>query len=345
MSNTSSRFTEDENFANSPGDPLPPTFPSPPKREDSTHVERELEHETGTVFYTLVATIKKPFFTHSYAGPTSCQMHLPLSSLRPLESQAPVLRVISSSHRISSSGVSDDTRDTPAYHHLGPAGNSDLSINVDVSIPKYAVVTRPLEIGVRFSHDIVDLAAEILPPLVLHAVNVEVISQTLARVPNGLRRGPHAKWEQKILCCSLDVTEIPVLQRSGTTSDTRYHQWDVTSLMPTLSRFTFDVPSFKTSNLAHSYTLTLSGELRVADETIRFDVKEPVVVLPRHSRGDIPRSSSALVIAQSETSIGVDNDAPPPYQEHERPNGAPRLSDTGDEARLPTYTNTLDTKG
>ncbi|KAL8736506.1 MAG: hypothetical protein Q9166_000298 [cf. Caloplaca sp. 2 TL-2023] len=345
----SSRFTEDETFANSSGYPLPPSFHVPHQGEDPRYVERDAADKNVTVVYILIANLTKPYFTHSYSGPTVCQMHLSLSSLRSLQSQAPALQIISSSHHISPYKLFGNIPDMPEYNRFGVAENHILfwnsmkpSIDVDVSIPKYAIAGRPLDVHIRFRHNLVGFEAEKLAPLILHTLNMKVTSTTQARVPGVLRHNLQAKWEQRLLCCSLDITQVPDLQRSCLLSDFRCHRWDVTSLIPKLNEFTLSIPSFKTSNLAYALTLNVWGELRICDETIRFNVKEPVIVLPRYNRADIPPSNTALVLSHTERSVEAENDAPPPYREH--PNGASELPDRTDGAELPSYAKALDAK-
>ncbi|KAL8677765.1 MAG: hypothetical protein Q9224_007162, partial [Gallowayella concinna] len=322
-SKVSSRFTRDEDFANSPGYVLPPSFHVPHKDEDAEHVGRGVESEDGTVSYTLVATLTKPFFTHSYSGPTFCQMRLPISSLRSLESQNPAFHLISSCHEISPFSNAAEvpepnralvTEKTDDSHTLF-GKELKPSININVSIPKYAIAGRRLDIDIRFCPNVEDFVAEKLAPLTLHAVNVDIISQNQIRVPGGMRRGAPAKWEQTILSCGIHGMDVPILQRSCTPSDFRSHRWDVTSLIPKLNQFTFDTPSFKTSNLAHSYTLKVWGELKIDNDTLGFNIKEPVIVLPCYSREDVPSSNPPLVLSRLGAGVEAENDAPPPYSE------------------------------
>ncbi|KAL8803670.1 MAG: hypothetical protein Q9200_006121 [Gallowayella weberi] len=340
--NVSSRFARDEDFAHSPGYALPPSFHLPRREVDG----RESDSEYGTVSYTIVAMLTKPFFTHSYAGPTVCQMRLPLSSLRSLDTQNLALHTISSCHEISPCWASNATgmpepdcplvakrADDPRTLFLN---EMKPTIDINVSMPKYAIVGRRLDIDIRFRPNVEAFVAEKLSPLILHAVNVEIISQNQIRVPGGLRREAPVKWEQTVLSGGLHAMDVPILQRSCHPSDFHSHRWDITSLIPKLNQFTFDIPSFKTSNLAHSYTLKVWGQLKIDNHTLGFDVKEPVMVLPCYSSEDVrPSTGTPLVLSRPRAGVGADNDAPPPYCEN--PTRAADSSGIPEQAELPSY--------
>ncbi|KAI4174117.1 MAG: hypothetical protein LQ346_008289 [Caloplaca aetnensis] len=350
------KLIEDESFAKFPGYSLPPSFGEQGQTYGSEDSERSIDGLPGRVVYSLVATLQKPFFTHSYLGPTLCQMRLPLSSLCTPEDQGPASRTISFHHHNidprhlygapiddpKGDGAGMAAKDNDDHAHIHCLKSMSPSIHVQTLTSTTLTAGQPLCIFLSFDHNIEDFVTGKLPPLVLRTFNVEITSETRARVPSALRREPQARWAERCASCSLDVEPIPLSQRFCNLTEGRGYEWDITSLAPRFKTVTVHTPTFKTSNIALSYTLHVRCELGLGDEKIEFDARRPLIVWPRYRRELAPWANNQMGPLHIEGHQVNEGDVPPPYSEHQ---GASRsIAKPGDPVQLPNYQTVLDEK-
>ncbi|KAL8761025.1 MAG: hypothetical protein Q9184_002814 [Pyrenodesmia sp. 2 TL-2023] len=374
-SKSSARFAADESFANFPSCSLPPSFDAQVQVDGRTQLERHNVNPYGKVVYTLRATLTKPFFMHSYVGPTICQMQLPLSSLRSLETGASALQAISLHyHDILLDNLGDRALDMLEHVHCGLARdifvagnclNTFLTPNITIkaSIPISYMAEQPLEIALFFSGATVKYARENLSPLVLHALNVEIVSEIQTRTLDALRREPQAKGGNRCAFYSLDAARVSTSQRfyrliyekySGYQWGRDFHSkipfeppdrgfhWDVGALVPDSTTTSVDIPTFKTSNLSVSYTVHVRAEFSLCDEKIPFDITRPLVVAPRSIKEDVLPSKNPIATSHAEGGKGIEGDAPPPYSEDHRTTQSAALP--GKRNQLPSYQTALEEK-
>lgn len=373
MSKSSARFADNESFAKVPGSSLPPSFDALGQGNGFRQLERSNVDPHGKVIYTLAATLTKPFFTHSYVGPTICQMQLPLSSLRSLKTGTPALQTISFHyHDIALDKLYDfpgelgDVRRALARDNRVARNCSKYfitpSITIKTSISIAFMTEQPLEVALYFHQAIPKYAREKLSPPVLHALNVEIFSQIQARAPSALRCEPRAEGGKRRASYSLDGARLPTSQSSYQLPGEKYsgfqwnsgdqvdsgcqwdsgYQWDIGALVQNSSTTSIDTPTFKTSNLSLSYTIHVRAEFSVCDRKISFDVRKPLLVEPRFSRGDVLPSKKRIGTSHAEGEKENEGDAPPPYSEHQGTTPAPALP--GEQIQLPSYQTTLDEK-
>ncbi|KAL8835241.1 MAG: hypothetical protein Q9170_003403 [Blastenia crenularia] len=336
MSRSWSQIADDERFAKYPGHTLPPSFGAPSKGEYAQITQRETADRQINIVYMLKATLTKPHFTHSYSGPTACQLAVPLSPPPCPDSRVPAFHVNSSMHRISPYNLSTNVLDNnDAYSHDLFWKTMKPYIHLHLSMPGTIIAGQPLDINVSFDHSFVQFAAAKLPPVILQSFDVDVNLETCARVPSSSRRQPQAKWDERMLSCTLDATQVPVRERSRLLSESLSHKWDIHSLLPELKTKTLDIPTFKTWNIALSYTIHVRGEVQLDKEKMRFDVKKPLIVLPDHSRRD--QLSSSDDAASEGGQARSEGNTPPLYSDHR----ASVLVMTSEEAQPPSYQATL----
>ncbi|KAL8919482.1 MAG: hypothetical protein Q9208_006767 [Pyrenodesmia sp. 3 TL-2023] len=228
MLESSASFADDESFANFPGSSLPPSFDAQGQGNGFRQLEKRNVGPHGKIVYTLVATLAKPFGTQRRVGLRTCQMQLPLSSLRSLGAEAPALQTISFHYHDLMLDNLDDWAITGVLQnvHCGLARSpkgvhcckwSTPSITIKTSIPSTFMAEQPLEIALYFRRATVKYAREKLSPLVLHALNVEITSHIQARAPSALRsalrRGPQAKGKTRSAFYSMDAARLPTSQR------------------------------------------------------------------------------------------------------------------------------------
>ncbi|KAL9029325.1 MAG: hypothetical protein Q9196_002431 [Gyalolechia fulgens] len=198
--------------------------------------------------------------------------------------------------------------------------------------------SQALDVNLSFDHSFVHFAAVLLPPVILHSFALSVISETCARVSSGQRRQHQSKWEEKVLSCSLNEAQVPIRDRSCILAESLSHKWDLNSLVPELRTCTLSIPTFKTWNIAISYTLHVRGEVRLDHDKIGFDVKKPLIVLPDYSIKGALRSRSPS--PYEDTHLESEGSAPPPYSTHHRSAIAPPAM--AEQTGPPSYDATLD---
>ncbi|KAL9599877.1 MAG: hypothetical protein Q9219_003571 [cf. Caloplaca sp. 3 TL-2023] len=332
LTRASSHFSDDEKFARYPGYTLPPSFGAPPKGEYKRNGEKETAERHITIAYILKATLVKPHPTHPYSGPTCAQREIRLSPQPLLDSQVPAFHVDSSLHRISPPGLLNYAPNHDDVHgyksHLKPY------IHLHVSMPGTIVTGQALDLNVSFDHSFMQSMAAKLPPVILQSLNVTVNLETHARASTGMRRQPQAKWEERLLSCGLDKSRVPSKERSCILSESLSHRWDVDTLLPELKNQTLDIPTFKTWNIALSYTLHVRGEVVLDKERIRFDVKKPLIVLPDHSIKE-QVSLNEPTITEGDALQSEEAAPPPPYSRREESEAT--LPERVEETRPPSY--------
>lgn len=380
LSESSASFADDESFAKFPGSSLPPSFDAQGQGNGFRQLEKRNVGPHGKIVYTLVATLAKPFGTQRRIGLRTCQMQLPLSSLRSQEAEAPALQTISFHHHNIMLENLDDwaTKAMPRIVHCGLARSSHVSFNclnefikpsitIKTSIPVTPVAEQPLEIALFFDSATTKYAREKLAPLVLHALDVEITSHIQARAPSALRREPRMKGGERCAFYSLDAARLPTSQRfyqlyeedieylsaRGNPWNLRFqpeigylrhieYQWDIGALVPNPSTTPLDTPTFKTSNLSLSYTVHLRAEFSLCGEKIPFDITRPLDVAPRFSKEDVLPPKNRIGTSHAEGEKQNEGDAPPPYSEHQVTSRSPILP--GEPTRLPSYQIALDEK-
>lgn len=303
--------SENGRFINAPGGALPPSLLSHKKVENTGFAIVDDPDYQAKVMYTLEATLKKPVFTHSYAGPTFCRMEISLSPLRQHASTHPSRSELVSTHPLShdiwSASLRRPIASLPSFwSHTNPF------LDIRVSAPASVIAGQDLDIRIRLYHNIVQLAAEEPLLVILPSLAIRVQSQTYVRATR-LGREFQGKWEDPSLYCCLSVDRVPVALRSIMLAQFETQYWDVSSLIPDVRiKSVDDVPTFKASNISRTYVLNIQGELRLATEIMRFDLTNSLIVLPECCQdGELPgysRTGDDIPLAE--------DDAPPPYSEH-----------------------------
>lgn len=315
VSRTPLQYLDDERFAKHPGYTLPPTVSTLPKRDRAKSIDRESADRQINVAYVVKATLNKPHFTHPYSGTMQCQKDVPLSPHPLHDTSIPTFHVYSYLHRVSPNNITTDVlgRDR-TYSRDVFWKTMKPYVHLHLSMPGNVSSSHGLDINLSFDHSFVRSVAVHLPPIILQSFSVSVISETRARVSGNQRRHPQSKWEEEVLNCSLDETKVPIRDRSRILAESLSHKWDMNSLVPELRTSALGIPSFKTLNIAMSYTLHVRGEVKLDNEKIRFDVKKPLIVLPEYSTEDADPSDGPSPY----DSTHVDNEpsAPPPYHKH-----------------------------
>ncbi|KAI4176940.1 MAG: hypothetical protein LQ343_000797 [Gyalolechia ehrenbergii] len=338
VSRSPSQFLDDDKFAKYPGYTLPPTVSTSPKGELVRSADKESADRHITVVYHVEATLTKPHFSHPYPGPTKCQRDLPLSPYPFHDTRLPAFHVYSYLHRISPYNLTTDVLGHGnVYSHSLFWKTMKPYLHLHLSMPGNVFSSQALDVKLSFDHSFVHFAAVQLPPVVLRSFGVSVILETCARVSSGHRRHPQSNWEEKVLSCSLNETHIPVSNRSCILAESLSHKWDIHSLVPELRTSTLKIPTFKTWNIAMSYTLHVQGEVSLDNEKIRFDVKKPLIVLPDYSVEEVLPSSGAS--PYENTHVEGEASAPPPYSKHQDSAVAPLTM--AEEAGPPSYNATL----
>lgn len=206
-------------------------------------------------------------------------------------------------------------------------------LDVEVSIPKCAIIGRKLDVKLRIDHNLKQLPAEKLPQVILEAVRIELVSETRLRIPNGPRRDPQTKWTKLISYYILNATRIPVEKRSRKLTKSKANGWYATVLVPELKNDLRVTPSFATPSLSHSYYLRVRGRWKCDNEEIRVDVEKPLIVLSAYGMEDALLSKGQST-SQFDSGHGEDEaSAPPPYTEA-----------CGGEIALPSYVNAMEEK-
>ncbi|KAI4194648.1 MAG: hypothetical protein LQ348_002596 [Seirophora lacunosa] len=229
-------FAHEESFSKRAADALTPTFCTSQIAGDNNLTHKKGEDNYAAVTYTLKADLAKPHSSHSYPGPTACQIPLPLSPIRLQSFHDLPPNVVSSSHHISPHKLTTRVLDQADYAHLGlpndPVNAHKLfwkfmkpCLDVEVSIPKCAMIGRKLDVKLRIDHNLKQLPAEKLPQVILEAVRIELVSETRLRIPNGPRRDPQTKWTKMISYYLLNATRIPVETRSRKLTKSKANGW------------------------------------------------------------------------------------------------------------------------
>ncbi|KAI4191176.1 MAG: hypothetical protein L6R41_000313 [Letrouitia leprolyta] len=339
VSRTPSQYLDDDKFAKHPGYTLPPTVRTSPKRDLVKSADKVSAERHINVAYVVKATLTKPHFTHPYPGPTQCQKDVPVSPHPLHDTQVPAFHIYSYLHRVSPNNLTTDVlgRDR-TYSRDVFWKTMKPYVHLHLSMPGNISSSQALDINLAFDHSFVRSVAVHLPPIILHSFNVSVISETCARISGGQRRHPQSKWEEKVLNCSLNEAKVPIKDRSRVLAESLSHKWDISSLVPELRTSTLGIPSFKTQNIAMSYTLHVRGEVKLDNEKIRFDVKKPLIVLPEYSAEDVEPSSGSP--PYESTNRDDESNVPPPYHKHRDSAVAPL--EIAERSGPPSYSASLD---
>ncbi|KAL8646735.1 MAG: hypothetical protein Q9210_005961 [Variospora velana] len=323
------RSSHEGSFSKRAADALTPTL--------YNLTDTEGDDKYAAVTYTLKATLSKPQVSHSYAGPTVCQIQLPFSPvcLETFRDSPP--HVVSSSHPIPPYNLATTVfgRGKNRRRSLTNVFWTSMGPRLDTTVwtPKIAVAAQPLDIKLSFDHNFMHFAARQLPPVILETLSIELVSETRARIPNGSPRDPQAKWTEITFCCNLDAACIPVEQRSGRLTRSKEHRWDARLLVPELNTGIPVTPSFVTPSLSHSHTLRVRGQMDIDTEKIRFEVEKPLILLSQYSReAGLAFSSKSATLSESDY-VEDETSAPPPYTEAS--SGA---------TTLPSYVNAITEK-
>ncbi|KAL8980115.1 MAG: hypothetical protein Q9177_005968, partial [Variospora cf. flavescens] len=281
---------------------------------------KEGDNKYAAVTYILKATLSKPDSSHSYAGPTVCQIQLPFSPLCLETFRDCPPHVVSSSHPIPPYNLATTVFGRGENRRRRSLTNvfwTSMGPRLDTTVltPKIAVAAQPLDIKLSFDHNLMHFAARQLPPVILETLSIELVSETRARIPNASPRDPQAKWTEITFCCKLDAASIPVEQRSGMLTRSKEHRWDANLLVPELNAGLPVTPSFVTPSLSHAHTLRVRGQMDIDTEKIQFNVEKPLIVLSQYSRED-PLAFSSKSASMSESDhVEDETSAPPPYTE------------------------------
>ncbi|KAI4284123.1 MAG: hypothetical protein L6R35_004984 [Caloplaca aegaea] len=306
------RSSHEGDFSNRAADALSPTL--------GHLTDKEGEDKYAAVTYILKASLSKPDSSHSYAGPTVCQIQLPFSPLCLETFRDCPPHVVSSSHPIPPYNLATTVFGRGENRRRRSLSNvfwTSMGPRLDTTVltPKIAVAAQPLDIKLSFDHNLMPFAARQLPPVILETLSIELVSETRARIPNASPRDPQAKWTEITFCCKLDAASIPVEQRSGMLTRSKEHRWDANLLVPELNAGLPVTPSFVTPSLSHAHTLRVRGQMDIDTEKIQFNVEKPLIVLSQYSRED-PLAFSSKSASMSESDYVEDEtSAPPPYTE------------------------------
>ena len=341
----SSSSAEGDCFTSDPDHSLPPSFDGVAEEDLTQNMVEACSDKHAAIVYTLSATLSQPHHTHSYSGPTRCQRDFRFSHFRQHEVHAKI-QATSLTYQISPDSLTSGVHD-----HNGAQAQClywremQPIITLHTSIPPVVMSGQVLSVKLSFEHNVSRVLVGKLPPVVLRTIKVSVISETFARVPGGLRRDPHARWEHASLFGYLELCDIPTGECSISFIDSETLLWDLNTMIPELNTHTVDVPTFKTFNIARSYTLQIQGELSIADQKLHFEVRKPLLVLSPYSEEktlaeSLPSSSLAKSIESSDLEPG--DGAPPPYAMHE--GSFSTGSAAGKSAGLPSYHRALNEK-
>ena len=331
MSASLSRYSNDDSFAKHPGYTLPPTFRAPRKRTHSQSAQKKYEDRHVTIRYALIATITKSGQSKEIM---TCTKDIQISPHPFIDSRVPTFHIDSSLHRISPSNLTTSVLDNDnVYNQYLFWKAMTPSIHLHLSMPGTVVAGQPLAINVSFDHSFVRCATEKLPPVILQSLEVHVDALTYARLPNISHRVSQRQWQERLLSCSLDAARVPIEERSCVLAESLSHNWNINSLVPELDNSTLDMPTFKTWNIALSYTLHVRGEVRLDDDKMQFNFKRPLVVLPASSaKESLPSNGST---PHQSMHFSREASAPPPYSKYQ--DSAMGFSSSATEAVLPSY--------
>ena len=333
----------DSSFASNRGHLLPPSLSKYLDEGLIPNLAEEPLDGVVSIVYTLKATLTKPYFSHPYSGPTNREREIIFSPLRQEEPQCNP-QVTSSTHSLSPYNLTSNVRDHDSAHAQRLYWTTmKPTVTLHISIPTVVASGQVLGIKLSFEHNISQVLIKKLPPLILNTISIYVSAETYARVPGGLRRDPQTGWEHAYSIGHLKDSDEA--DRAIMLTDANTKRWDVNSLLKELNERSIDIPTFKTYNIARSWTLEVQGELKLADQKMPFDVKKPLVVLPRYNREEVLReirSNEIATASLSSNNIEREDGAPPPYSLHE--GNAPSSSTTAEGIGLPSYHTALNEK-
>lgn len=293
------RYSGDQNFHRNPGHSLPPSFRGGP---------RPTEMENGVVRYTVEAIVTKPYSTHPFPGTLRYGKPIPFCPVRDTENHQPILSPIAKTLTVSCSLSQLYTSESDTA--LNPSVQTrDLSFTINTHTPNSTCAGSKLPIKIGVAHDLTQHSLPAIPPVYLRSVHIDLESITKIRTPAlylGLGQEPQECWTEKSKIAESGPINIPLSE-----------SWDVQELIKNMNVSDIVTPTFKTFNIARTYTLQVAVEVQCLERKINFNVERQLIILPAAWKTQNRSAAWRTAIPRARRRNSTLEEPPPPYEEHE----------------------------
>ena len=303
------RYSGDSSFQRNPGHALPPSFRGGPRPIDSDH---------AVITYTLEATATRPYSTHPFpSANVKSEKSLAFCSVREIEDYRPISSPFVKNLSLTGHylGNAEESR-----HGKSLGGRSELDIkgqpislrtpylyfDIRTETPEIACAGARLPMCIGLKFDNARSNVKTLPIAYLRHIIISLQSHTRIRTPApylGLGQEPQENWSETLPLADSGSVNMPLSER-----------WSVNDLIKNLRIEETVVPTFKTYNVARTYTLHVEIKAEIAQNPLSCKMERQLAILPAVSKVPVRNTMlSAAAIAR----ISSGEEPLPAYEQHE----------------------------